>query len=221
MVERLAWAKNFIVKDSTLVRGDLTEIKCLQDFVERGFEVSLPFSGSSRYDAIVDIDGHLLRIQCKTAAYHPEEGILSIHTSRSTTNTQRTVHYQYSKDEIDYFYTCFLNYSFLIPVEETSTTKILRLTPPLNCQYEAINIAHDYLLDNVLEAIQTNTPIKRFIDNLYISTDIKTGEIKEWGWDEINSQYSKRQFRYIKEVLNHPDRTAYNKRWTIKEFPSL
>ena len=209
------------MKDITLIRGDLTEIKCLQDFVERGYDVSLPFSGSSRYDMIVDIEGTLLRIQCKASAYHPEEGTLHMHTSRSTTNTQGTTRYLYSKSDIDYFYTYFQNYSFLIPVEETSTTKILRLTPPLNCQYEVINIAHDYLIDNVLEAIKNNKPIKRFIDDLYVSTDITTGEVKEWGRDEINTTYTARQFRYIKEVLNHPDRTAYNKRWIIKEFPSL
>ena len=76
--------------DETLIRGDVNELQCILDFQKRGYYCSIPFSGSCRYDVVVDINNHLYRIQCKSAAYHSEDGTLRISTTRSTTNTQKT-----------------------------------------------------------------------------------------------------------------------------------
>lgn len=217
----LALGKKFIMKDYTLIRGDLTEAKCIEDCIKRGYEVSLPFSGSSRYDVIADIDGKLIRIQCKASTFHEETGTLSINTTRSTTNTKGTKRHEYSEKEIDYFYTNYCQYGFLIPVNETSTGKILRFTPPPNNQIEAINVANDQLIDNVIDSIKNNKPIKKYIDSYIYSVDIVTGEKKEWRWKEITKKYNKRQISYIKQLLNHPEKTAYRKRWFSREFPSL
>lgn len=100
--------------DETLVRGDVVELQCILDFQKRGYYCSIPFSGSCRYDVVVDINGKLLRIQCKSSTYH--EDTLHMSCCRQTTNTQTTIRYKYTSDEIDFFYTTWNGYGFLIPV---------------------------------------------------------------------------------------------------------
>lgn len=209
------------MKDKTLIAGDVNELKCILAFEEKGYYTSIPFSGSCRYDVIADINGKIIRIQCKSSHFYKgDETCIEFDATRSTTNTQKTVRYQYTKNEIDYFYTHFNGYDFLIPVEEVSTAKILRFQPPKNNQIEQINIASDYLLDNVLDSIINETPIKRYIDSYIISIDLETKEEKEWSYKELLKNYSERQVRYIKEAINM-DKNAYNKKWIQKEFPIL
>jgi hypothetical protein len=64
-----------------------------------------------------------------------------------------------TKDEVDYFYTSWNNYGFLIPINEVSTEKYLRVKPPKTGIQSTMSIASDYLIDNVIEAIKTQTPI--------------------------------------------------------------
>lgn len=209
------------MKDKNLILGDITELKCILAFEQRGYYTSIPFSGSCRYDVVVDINNKCYRIQCKSSHFYKEdEGSIEFNTTRSTTNTQKTVRYQYTKEDIDYFYTYFNGYDFLIPVEETSTNKILRLKPPKNNQIEQINIANDYLLDNVLDSIKNEVPIKKFVDNYIISTDIITGEVKEWSLKQLKEKYNEGQIRYIKEAIKMK-KNAYNQKWYMKEFPIL
>ena len=203
--------------EETLIRGDVVELQCILDFQKRGYYCSIPFSGSCRYDVVADVGGKLLRIQCKSATYH--EDTLHMSCCRQTTNTQSTTRYKYTSDEIDFFYTTWNGYGFLIPVQETSTGKYLRLKEPLNGIQETMNIAADYLLDNVLDAIIFNHPIKRYVENRFISID-KDGEEKEWIASELKSKYNDRQIRYIKEAIRE-DKMAYGMKWRFKEFPSL
>lgn len=209
------------MKDKTLISGDVTELQCILAFESRGYYTSIPFSGSCRYDVVVDIGGKLLKIQCKTShLYKNDETSIAFDGTRSTTNTQKTTRYKYTKEEIDYFYTWYNGYDFLIPVEEVSTQKVLRLKKPLINQIETINVASDYLIDNVLESIIKETPIKRYIDEYIISVDATTNEKQIWSLDSLKKQYNDRQIRYIKEAI-HMDKKAYNKKWQFKEFPNL
>lgn len=207
-----------IMMDETLIRGDVNELHCILDFQNRGYYCSIPFSGSCRYDVVVDINGKLLKIQCKAASYHIEDGTLRMHTTRSTTNTLSTTRYSYSKDEIDYFYTSWNSYGFLIPVEETSTMKWLRIKKPEHVQ-ESMSIAADYLIDNVIESIKMGKPILKYKDNRIISID-DNGKEHLWTTEELNRSYGERQIRYIKEnIMKH--QKAYNLSWKYKEFPEL
>ena len=114
----------------------------------------------------------------------------------------------------------FNSYTFLVPVEETSgTEKILRLKEPKNNQIEMINVASDYLFDNVLCSILNGTPIKRFIDSYVKSVD-KNGVEEIWSYDKFKTIYSDRQIRYIKEAMRM-NKMAYNKFWFREEFPNL
>lgn len=204
--------------NETLIRGDINELQCILDFQKRGYYCSIPFSGSCRYDVVVDINNHLYRIQCKSSSYKEEDGILNMKATRQTTNTIQTTHFKYTKEEIDYFYTSWNNYSFLIPVEEVSTNKYLRVKMPKNGIQESMSIASDYLLDNVLESIINDIPIKKYRDNRIIS--IQNGKEKLWTTEELKNQYTDRQIRYIKERIMK-DGIAYNIKWKYKEFPTL
>lgn len=205
--------------DETLIRGDVNELQCILDFQKRGYYCSIPFSGSCRYDLIADINGKLIRIQCKSSAYSETEGVLKMNAVRTTTNTQRTVKYTYSKEEIDYFYTSWHDYGFLIPIEEVSTEKYLRVATPKNGVQSTMSIAADYLIDNVINSIINNTKIQKYVNNRFISWS-NTEKEKLWTQNELLAQFSDRQIRYIKECISK-GKMAYNYYWKYKEFPTL
>ncbi len=205
--------------DDNLIRGDINELQCILDFQKRGYCCSIPFSKSCRYDLIVDIDNKLFKIQCKASSYHLEDGTLVMSTTRSTTNTKETITYSYSKEEIDYFYTSWKQYGFLIPVEEAQTKKYLRVNIPKQGIQSTMSIASDYLIDNVLESIIQNKPIKKYMDNRIISINEKKEE-KLWTTQELLEVYNERQIRYIKEKIMKKG-TAFGLKWKYKEFPIL
>lgn len=205
--------------DETLIRGDINELQCILDFQKRGYYCSIPFSGSCRYDLIVDINDKLYKIQCKASSYSEDEGVLKMSATRSTTNTQRTIKYTYSENEVDYFYTSWKEYGFLIPINEVSTEKYLRVKPPKNGIQSTMSIASDYLMDNVIQSITTQTPIKKYFNNRFISySDLE--EEKLWTEEELKQQFDDRQIRYIKESISK-NKMAYNYYWKYKEFPVL
>ena len=203
----------------TLLHGDVNELQCILDFQKRGYYCSIPFSKSCRYDVVVDINNQLYRIQCKCCYYDSRRGIISIGTRRQTTNTKRTIYYAYSKEEIDYFYTSWNGYGFLIPVEETNVGKYLRVKKPLNSVLPSISVAHDYLIDNVINSIINKEPIKKYIDNRIISIDENSVE-KIWNIKELEEMYSESQIRYIKTQA-YNNKNAHGLTWKYKEFPTL
>lgn len=205
--------------DSTLIHGDINELQCILDFQKRGYYCSIPFSSSCRYDVVVDINNCLYRIQCKASTFNEIEGVIIMHALRQTTNTKGTIKYAYSKNEIDYFYTSWNNYGFLIPVEEVSTAKYLRVKEPKNGIQETMSIASDYLLDNVINSILNKNPILKYRDNRFISIN-EFGQEKVWSLEELKTCYSDRQIRYIKEQIMK-NGIAYNIKWRYKEFPAL
>ena len=205
--------------DNALIRGDINELQCILDFQKRGYYCSIPFSGSCRYDLIVDINDKLYKIQCKASSYSEDEGALKMSATRSTTNTQKTTRYTYSEKEVDYFYTSWKEYGFLIPINEVSTGKCLRIKPPKNGIQSTMSIASDYLIDNVIQSIITQTPIKKYSDNRFISySDLE--EEKLWTAEELKQKFDDRQMRYIKESISK-NKMAYNYYWKYKEFPVL
>lgn len=204
--------------DNSLIRGDTVELQCILAFQQRGFYCSIPFSGSCKYDVVVDINDKLYKIQCKSGTFHEDEGTLCISTTRQTTNTKRTVSYLYLPNEVDYFYTNWKDYHFLIPISEASTSKNLRLKEPRNGIQQSMSIADDYLLDKAIDSIKNNKPLSRFYDNYFIRID-KNGKQELMGKEEM-SIYTDRQIRYIRECISK-EKMGYNYYWKYKEFPTL
>ena len=65
----------------TAATGNATESAVLNAFVERGYDVLLPFGGGHAYDLAIHIEGRFLRVQCKTAR---ERGGCLAFNSRTT-----------------------------------------------------------------------------------------------------------------------------------------
>jgi hypothetical protein len=142
--------------DYTKAIGNVNELKCLTRFISMGFDCSIPYGDASKYDFIVDVNGKLLRIQCKSSNYvtlkNGEKSLDAFYFScvSSTTNTEKTVRHRYTEENIDYFCTSFLGKVYMIPVRECSTSKTLRLSPPKNGS-TTYNKAEDYLVENVIK----------------------------------------------------------------------
>lgn len=139
--------------------GNLTELQCITRFYELGFPVSIPYGDSEKYDMIVDIKNKLYRLQCKHAKPHindnDEIDYIEIKTtwqSGYTKNSQYKSN-QYSKEDCDYFVTHFQGKNYLIPVEQCSNKKILRIIPPKNGQIKGINFLKDFVDEEVIKIL--------------------------------------------------------------------
>lgn len=133
--------------------GNLTELKCISKFIELGYECSIPYGNGAKYDFIADIDGKLLRIQCKTCSNPKKNGIIDydaicITTVSQTTNTKKTTRHTYDETQIDYFATFYKDKVYIIPVNECSTAKTLRFAPPKNGQ--KYNKVEDYEIEKFI-----------------------------------------------------------------------
>ena len=130
----------------TEILGLTTEIQCQLAFTKLNIVLSKPITADSRYDFIADINNKLYRIQCKTSILDKDEKSI-IFGCKSTGRGSEGRNYQfaYSKDDIDYFYTCYNNISYLVPVEECgSSNKTLRFEAQIN--NPNISWAKDYEL---------------------------------------------------------------------------
>lgn len=141
------------MKLDTKKKGNLTEMQCMSAFMAQGCGVSIPFGDNSKYDFIADVDGHLLKIQVKTASL--KDGNAIKFSCRSThVNCTGIKNIRYSANDIDYFATYWDNKCYLVPVEECSVEKTLRFAPPKNGQTKGITFAKDYLLNIQLAKIK-------------------------------------------------------------------
>lgn len=139
--------------------GNLTELQCITRLYELGYSVSIPYGDSDKYDFILDVNGNLYRIQCKHASLHTNEDnevdYISIDTTWQTgyTKNNRMKYHTYSKEEIDYFITYYNKKSYLIPVEECNTQKILRIIPSKNNQVKGVNFLIDYVDEKICKKL--------------------------------------------------------------------
>lgn len=133
----------------TKQKGLITELHCQLAFSNLGFTVCVPICEDSRYDFIVDINGKLIRVQCKTCSLLENQNGIKFSTRSCRSNTQTNLQREYTKEEIDYFYTYYNGKSYLVKVEETSSEKTLRFSN-LN-KNSNINLAEDYELEKVLK----------------------------------------------------------------------
>ncbi len=145
--------------DATHQKGLKIELLCLQDFINLGYQCSIPFGDSSKYDVLVDIGSKILRIQCKYSKWSKDTAIekvaFEIETCRQTTNTKKTTRYKYTNQEIDYFYTNFNDEGYLVSIEEASGISFRwRYEYPSNShQKSGIHIASNYKIKEVLEKL--------------------------------------------------------------------
>lgn len=136
--------------DFTQMVGNTNELKCLLAFIQLGYECSIPYGNGAKYDFIVDTGNKLYRIQCKSSHYVNDHGVtrtdsFCFSTSCQTVNTKEVTRHKYDSNQIDFFATCFNDQVYLVPVDECSTSKTLRLEPPKNGSLNYSD-ANDYIL---------------------------------------------------------------------------
>lgn len=137
----------------TTIKGFLTENQCEKIFISKGIIISKPVVNDCRYDYIIDINNHFYRIQCKTGTLS-EDGSY-IHFGTKTKNIRNGMNNYYDETEIDYFYTCYNNIHYLVPVQKAGKGDT-RLRLFSNCSSNNPNIrwAKDYELDLILNGLQ-------------------------------------------------------------------
>lgn len=143
---------------STKYLGNLTELQCITRFYELGYPVSIPYGDSEKYDMILDVNGKLYRLQCKHANLHIENEIVQYITIKTVwqsgyTKNSSYQRNQYTKEDCDYFVTHYEGKNYLVPVEQCSNEKNLRIVPPKNGQFKGINFLKDFVDEEVLKSL--------------------------------------------------------------------
>ena len=129
--------------------GMISETKILLWCVEHNITISIPYGEKARYDQIWEANGQLFRVQIKTAHLDPTGESIEFNCY-SVSNGKK--HF-YSKTDIDYFAVWFEDIVYLVPIEECSSTKKLRLTDIYDRAKYAnhTNWAKDYRAEEVLK----------------------------------------------------------------------
>ena len=140
---------------TTKQKGNLTELKCITAFCELGYQCSIPYGENARYDFIADIDGELIRIQCKTSR-EKNPGVIEFSCRSVNCNTSSNSTRKYTEAEIDYFSTYWNNMCYLIPIQECSKDKLLRFAPAKNKQEKGVSYATNYELPKQILLIKKN-----------------------------------------------------------------
>jgi prevent-host-death family protein len=134
-------------------KGAIAEAAVALHAVRLGIAVMRPVIEQRRYDLIFDIDGRLLRIQCKWAALRGD--IVRISTRRCYHSPTRGYVRGGYGTEIDAFagYCSELDRCYLVPMSVVGerTMLDLRLTPPRNNQQASINWAAEFELGAVAQ----------------------------------------------------------------------
>ena len=124
-------------------KGGVTELQCQAYLYRLGYDIAIPFGENSRYDLILDVDGHLLRVQVKTSE-EIEDGVFRFSCISTRINRTRVSRHTYSANEVDFFATIYKDICYLVPIAECVTYKTLRLKPAKNGQATSVNFAADY-----------------------------------------------------------------------------
>lgn len=98
----------------------ITELNILTYISRLGYIVSVPFGNSDKYDQICDIHGKLLRVQIKTARWKDERKSGIFFNCYSVANGKK---HSYTKQDIDFYATSWLDKCYLVPVEDCGLEK--------------------------------------------------------------------------------------------------
>jgi hypothetical protein len=128
------------------MKGAIAEAAISAAAFELGIYVLRPVIEGRRYDLILDVDGRLLRVQCKWAPRRGNVIVVTLRTSRHTPHGY--VRTTYTANEVDgvAVYCHELKRCFYLPIGLVAGRSgiHLRLRPAANNQEAAINYADDY-----------------------------------------------------------------------------
>lgn len=137
------------------VIGSITELKIMTAFIELGYNVSTPYGDCEHYDFIADINGRLIRVQCKTATTYDNGRSIDIDFRKKTyTSKGETINFLYDPNEIDFVATYFNNKAYLVPTSEIRSKKRLRFDTPISGQQNYINMASEYEIERIIKKME-------------------------------------------------------------------
>lgn len=139
---------------NTKTKGIITETETKLFFQKLGYTVSTPEGDNARYDLIIDIDGKLLRIQCKTAKKSADGKSFEVDGTNTRYHDGRYIKVFYDASEIEYFATTLDGKCYLLPVDMIHRRTVLRLMPSDSGQWRRSNWAQDYEIEKVINQIK-------------------------------------------------------------------
>lgn len=134
-------------------KGNLTELQCITEFYKLGYTVCIPYGENNRYDFIADINGKLIRVQVKTSLSNDGGRSYQFSCQSTRANGTNIVRKSYTKNDIDFFCTMIGEECCLIPVEECSSHKTIRVEECMNNQQSNLNLLDDYKLKSQIDKI--------------------------------------------------------------------
>jgi len=133
---------------NTSEKGDASEAAVIAALKLQGYQVSIPFGDSARYDLIVDDGGELLKVQVKTATEQRQSGAVTFNCytdSYKNGGNRNTKHY--TSDDIDGFavYAPSLDTCYWVNVETAGKSK-MTLRYEGDMDHHRVNDASEHLL---------------------------------------------------------------------------
>jgi prevent-host-death family protein len=130
-------------------KGDIAEVEIARAAIRAGCTVSRPMADHPPYDLVIEVNGRLLRVQCKWAAL--KGGVVQVRLRRCAHSpTRGYVRGGYDADEIDAIaaYCEELGECFLVPMELVAGQDWLsiRVETPRNGQRASIHSAAEHTL---------------------------------------------------------------------------
>ena len=121
----------------------MTEATAINSLIASGFSVSIPFGDNDKYDLIIDNEGELYRIQCKTA-WETRKGTLRFNTHSQTTR-EGEYHESTYEGEIDAFLVRYPDTETLYWIHvENATSQKMELRYESEIDHPSINWAEQF-----------------------------------------------------------------------------
>jgi hypothetical protein len=129
----------------TLTKGNAAEAAVLNAFVQRGFDVLVPFGEGQPYDLVVHLPGDkFLRVQCKNARW--DRGCV-VFNGRTTDHGRGRLSYRGLADAFGVF-DADLSIVYVVPVADVPGYEgRLRVRPTRNNQRLKVRHAREYEID--------------------------------------------------------------------------
>jgi prevent-host-death family protein len=129
--------------------GSVAEAGFVFHAVKAGLPVLAPVAEHGAYDAVLDVEGRLIRVQVKCGTLVDGGSVIVARLRRSRHSpTAGYVIRAYGLDEIDAFaiYCAELDRCYLVPIDDVAGqgSLHLRIDPPANSQRASLRFAADY-----------------------------------------------------------------------------
>lgn len=145
------------MKETTYDKGNMSEAIVMAAYLEAGFTVSVPFGSGAPYDLIVDTGARLCKIQVKTGWLR--KGCIIYKGQRRIREAHPYATRPYTEAEVDYFVIYYPagKSLYAVPSRTRCGDGCLRITPVLNGQAKLVRWAKDYVWEQHLQELKTNS----------------------------------------------------------------